>query len=71
MDPDGRRVEVPTACAVFPEELLSWPPRTYVDRLYNVTQWTEFDHGGHFAAMERPDDLIADVRKFARSLRTA
>jgi len=69
MDPEGRRVEVPTACAVFPEELLSWPPRSYVDRLYNVTQWSEFDQGGHFAAMERPDDLVDDIRKFARSLR--
>ena len=66
---DGKRVEVPTACALFPKEMLSWPPRSYVDRLYNVAQWTEMPRGGHFAAMEAPDLLISDIRKFARSLR--
>ena len=65
---DHKRVEVPTACALFPAEMLAWPPRTYVDRLYNVTQWTEMPRGGHFAALEQPDLLIADIQKFARSL---
>lgn len=69
MSPDGRRVEVPTACALFPKELLSWPPRSYAERIYNVTQWTEMPRGGHFAAMEEPDLLLADIRKFARTLR--
>jgi microsomal epoxide hydrolase len=64
-----KKVEVPTACALFPAEMLAWPPRTYVDRLYNVSQWTEMPRGGHFAAMEQPDLLIADIRKFARSLK--
>jgi len=68
LSPEGRRVEVPTACAVFPKELLAWPPRSYAERLYNVTQWTEMPRGGHFAAMEQPELLIADIRKFARSL---
>lgn len=66
--PEGRRVEVPTACALFPKELLAWPPKTYAERLYNVTQWTEMPRGGHFAAMEQPELLIDDIRKFARSL---
>ena len=65
---EGKRVEVPTGCALFPEELLAWPPRSYVDRIYNVTQWTEMPRGGHFAAMEQPDLLIKEIRKFARSL---
>ncbi len=69
MSPDGSRVEVPTACALFPKELLSWPPRSYAERIYNVTQWTEMPRGGHFAAMEEPDLLLADIRKFARTLR--
>ena len=64
----GKRVEVPTACALFPKELLAWPPRSYAERIYNVTQWTEMPRGGHFAAMEEPDLLISDIRKFARSL---
>jgi len=69
MSPQGKRVEVPTACALFPAELLSWPPRSYVERVYNVTQWTEMPRGGHFAAMEQPDLLIDDIRSFARTLR--
>ena len=69
LSPEGRRVEVPTGCALFPEELLSWPPRSYVERVYNVTHWTEMPRGGHFAAMEQPDLLIEDIRAFARTLR--
>ena len=69
LSPDGRRVEVPTGCAVFPKELLSWPPRSYAERLYNVTQWTEMPRGGHFAAREEPDLLVDDIRAFARGLR--
>ena len=52
---------MPTACALFPRELLSWPPRSYVDRLYNVVQWNEFSKGGHFAAMEEPELFIKDI----------
>ncbi len=68
LSPEGHRVEVPTACALFPKELLAWPPRSYAERIYNVTQWTTMPRGGHFAAMEQPDLLIEDIRKFVRSL---
>jgi len=68
LSPEGKRVEVPTGCAIFPAELLQWPPRSYAERIYNITQWTEMPRGGHFAAMEEPDLLIADIRKFVRSL---
>jgi pimeloyl-ACP methyl ester carboxylesterase len=67
--PEGKRVEVPTSCALFPAEMLAWPPRSYADRLYNITQWTEMPHGGHFAAMEQPELLTEDIQKFARSLK--
>ena len=68
LSPFGRRVEIPTGCAVFPKELLAWPPQSYVSRVYNVTHWTEFPHGGHFAAMEHPDLLVEDIRKFVGGL---
>jgi len=70
LSPEGKRVEVPTGCALFPAELLSWPPRSFVERVYNVTQWTEMPRGGHFAAMEQPDLLIEDIRAFARTIRS-
>ena len=66
---DNRRVEVPTAAALFPAELLAWPPRSYVERLYNITHWSEMPRGGHFAALEEPELLIDDIRAFARTLR--
>ena len=68
LSPEGNRVEVPTACALFPKELLGWPPRSYVERIYNVQQWTEMPRGGHFAAMEEPELLMEDLRKFVRGL---
>lgn len=69
LSPEGRRVEVPTGCAVFPAEMLNWPPRSYADRIYNIQQWTQMPCGGHFAAMEEPEMLLNDIRKFARTLR--
>lgn len=69
LSPEGRRVEVPTGCAVFPAEMLNWPPRSYADRIYNIQHWTEMPRGGHFAAMEEPEMLLNDIRKFARTLR--
>jgi len=49
--------------------MLNWPPRSYVERIYNVQHWTEMPRGGHFAAMEEPQLLLDDIRKFFRSLR--
>ena len=69
LSPEGRRVEVPTAAALFPAEILSWPPRSYAERVYNIVRWTEMPRGGHFAALEQPALLIDDIRAFARSLR--
>jgi microsomal epoxide hydrolase len=63
------RVEVPTGCALFPAEMLRWPPRSYAERIYNIQHWSEMPRGGHFAALEEPQLLLADIRKFARSLR--
>ena len=62
------RVAVPTAVAMFPREVMQ-VPRTAVERKYDVRQWSSFERGGHFAAMEQPDALIADIRAFARQFR--
>jgi len=66
--PPQKRVEVPTACAVFPKEI-SIAPRRWVEAQYNVTRWTEMPRGGHFAAMEEPNLLVNDMREFFRALR--
>jgi pimeloyl-ACP methyl ester carboxylesterase len=70
LSPEGHRVEVPTAAALFPAEILSWPPRSYAERIYNIVRWTEMPRGGHFVALEQPALLIEDIRTFARTLRS-
>ncbi|MFO1013689.1 MAG: epoxide hydrolase [Caulobacteraceae bacterium] len=66
---EGQRCETPTAFANFPGEVLyQAPPRSYAERAYNITRWTEMSDGGHFAAMEQPDAFVADVRAWARDL---
>jgi pimeloyl-ACP methyl ester carboxylesterase len=65
---EKRRVTVPTAYASFPREILH-PPRAWAERVYNITRWTPMPAGGHFAALEEPEALAADVRAFFRTLR--
>ena len=66
---DFHRIKIPTAAALFPAEMLSWPPRSYAERMYNIKRWTKMPKGGHFAALEQPKLLIDDIRAFARTLR--
>jgi pimeloyl-ACP methyl ester carboxylesterase len=62
------RVTVPTAVALFPADLAQ-PPRSWAERTYNVVRYTEMPRGGHFAAIEEPELLAADITEFARTLR--
>ncbi|WP_433021450.1 epoxide hydrolase family protein [Kribbella sp. CA-294648] len=60
-------VSVPTAIAVFPEDLVR-PPRSWAARTYNVTRYTAMPRGGHFAAWEEPELLAEDLVAFFRSV---
>ncbi len=42
--------------------------RPLAERLYDIRHWSEFERGGHFAAMEVPELLAEDVRSFFVSL---
>lgn len=59
-------VHVPTGIAVFAHQFMDegTPPREWVERLYNVTQWTLMPSGGHFAAAEEPEWLARDIATF-------
>jgi epoxide hydrolase len=59
------RSTVPTAVAVFTTDVTIRP---FAAKLHNVVRWTEFPRGGHFAALEAPGLLTADLREFFRSL---
>ncbi len=65
---ERRPVRVPTAYASFPGEILH-PPRAWAERVYDIRRWTAMPAGGHFAALEEPEALAADVRAFFRPLR--
>jgi epoxide hydrolase len=43
--------------------------RAMMDPDHEIEHWSEFDRGGHFPAMEAPDLLFGDVRRFFRTLR--
>ena len=55
------RVRVPTSVLVLPKDL-EQPPREWAQRFYNVTRYTVAKRGGHFPALEVPQDYIADLR---------
>jgi pimeloyl-ACP methyl ester carboxylesterase len=57
---------IPTGGAVFAEDIAI---RRYAEQSNKIVHWSEFDRGGHFAAMEEPELLVADVREFFRGLR--
>jgi microsomal epoxide hydrolase len=60
---------VPLGVAVFPKDVLL-PVRRFAERDFsNIVHWSEFDRGGHFAAMEQPDLFVADLRDFTRVVR--
>lgn len=59
---------VPTGLALFPQDS-SLAVRTIAERHNRIVHWSEFDRGGHFAAMEEPDLLIGDIRAFFHALR--
>lgn len=56
----------PTGVAVFAQDLAI---RRYAEQSHTIVHWSEFERGGHFAAMEAPDLLVADMRAFFRQLR--
>jgi microsomal epoxide hydrolase len=64
----GDRIEKPVGIANFPIDLIPFPPRSLVERHMNVSHWTDMGEGGHFAALEKPEKLTADILKFAQSI---
>jgi epoxide hydrolase len=58
---------VPVGVAVLPHDILL-SVRPLAERMYDIVQWTEFERGGHFAALEVPDLFVSDVRAFFNRL---
>jgi len=60
-------VKVPVGFAAFPKELPT-PPRSYVEKSFNVRHWTSMPAGGHFAAIEQAELLSKDIINFFSNL---
>ena len=61
----GAPAGAPTGVAVFAADTTI---RSLMDP-EGTMHWSNYDRGGHFAAMETPDLLTADIRTFSRTLR--
>jgi pimeloyl-ACP methyl ester carboxylesterase len=64
--PPDAYVAVPTAIANFHHNYADegTVPREWAERAYHVTRFTDMPRGGHFAAIEAPDLLAADIVEF-------
>jgi len=66
----GERLDVPTGLMLFPNDILSSPPDSWVRRAYgNLVHRRDAAAGGHFAMMERGPELVDEVRAFFRAYR--
>ena len=57
------RLQTPVAYADFPKEVYA-SPLSWIKQTYDVVQYTKMPKGGHFAALEQPNLLLDDIRKF-------
>lgn len=62
-------VGVPTGFLSCPNDLFPPPPDAWVKRTYNLARRTNWAAGGHFAAYERGEALIEDIRSFFADFR--
>ncbi len=70
--PDHDRVpvvEAPTAVQLFTADLPPGASTAWIGEYFNLVRLSEVRPGGHFAAAERPDAVVADLRAFFRPLR--
>jgi pimeloyl-ACP methyl ester carboxylesterase len=67
---DPTYVGTPTAFGVFAHQSVpeGEPPRSYLERVYNIQRWTVFPRGGHFAPVEEPAAIARDLTAFFRDL---
>ena len=63
----GALSESPTTFANFcVEAIYTAPPRSWAERAYRIARWTDYPQGGHFAAVEEPEALVADLQAWGR-----
>tara|TARA_B100000965_G_C19571442_1_gene749315 strand:+ start:278 stop:1435 length:1158 start_codon:yes stop_codon:yes gene_type:complete len=68
-NPNFDPINTPTGCSQFPKEIFQCSRRWAEKRFSNLIYWNELDRGGHFAAFERPDTFVEELRNCFRSIR--
>ena len=68
-NPNFDPINTPTGCSQFPKEIFQCSRRWAEKRFSNLIYWNELDRGGHFAAFERPDIFVEELRNCFRSIR--
>lgn len=66
--PAKTRVAPPMGIAAFPDPVFLPTLRSFAAKTYNVVHWSEMPRGGHFAAMEQPELMLADLRAFVSTV---
>lgn len=62
---------MPAGFAVFADSYRpgnARPPRELAEHFFDIRRWTPMPRGGHFAALEEPELLAAEIREFFRPL---
>jgi pimeloyl-ACP methyl ester carboxylesterase len=62
--PAGTRIRAPAGVAAFPDPVFLPTLRSFAEKTYNIVHWTNMPSGGHFAAWEQPELMLADLRAF-------
>ncbi|KAF2835079.1 alpha/beta-hydrolase [Patellaria atrata CBS 101060] len=63
----SQRVLKPLGYSFFPYEVAPMP-KSWVAETGNLVWHREHENGGHFAALEKPEELLADVEDFVASV---
>jgi epoxide hydrolase len=62
-------IRVPTGCSIFPKEIIRLSRRWAETGFSDIRYWNELDRGGHFAAFERPELFVQELRASFRLVR--
>lgn len=66
--PEGRKIEVPTAFQLFPQDIAVPPPDSWLAQSYKMQRVRRAPSGGHFPGLENAGLLVEDLRAFRREL---
>lgn len=61
------KIQVPTAISSFPHDVLPMP-RTWAEKNYPLVMYNETKYGGHFTALESPEEFSKDISRFVNEI---